>query len=107
MQELAEPGSETGSETGSQTETQTEPAEQRLGLASAVLRIQSALELQPDHFRARHLKANFLGALQRGREAVALTRELLKERPEDGSLEMILLSGCLDTGETAEALELY
>ena len=69
--------------------------------------IQRALELQPDHFRARHLKANFLVALQRGREAVALTRELLKERPEDGSLEMILLSGCLDTGETAEALELY
>ena len=69
--------------------------------------IQRALELQPDHFRARHLKANFLVALQRGREAVALTRELLKERPEDGSLEMILLSGCLDTGETVEALELY
>jgi len=45
VQELAEPGSETGSETGSQTETQTEPSERRLGLASAVLRIQSALEL--------------------------------------------------------------
>ncbi len=69
--------------------------------------IERALELRPDHFRARHLKANFLVALQRSREAVALTRKLLQERPEDGSLEMILLSGCLDTGETAEALELY
>lgn len=69
--------------------------------------IERALELSPDDFRARHLKANFLVALQRGREAVALTRELLKERPADGSLEMILLSGCLDTGEIVEALELY
>ena len=69
--------------------------------------IERALELSPDHFRARHLKANFLVALQRGREAVSLARELLKERPEDSSLELILLSACLDTGETVEALELY
>ena len=69
--------------------------------------IQRALELRPSFYRARHLKANFLVALQRGKEAVRLTRELIEERPGDGSLQTILLSACLDTGEITEALEIY
>ena len=73
------------------------------GLAHA----QSALDLRSGWFEARRLKTRFLVSLQRGREANSLARELVKERPGDRVLEMLLLGTCLEIGEHSEAIEIY
>ena len=67
----------------------------------------SVLEIIPGFFEARRLQARLLIALRRGQDANVLVRQLVKERPGDRFLEMLLLGTCLDIGENQEAVEIY
>lgn len=79
----------------------------RKRLEDGLAHTRSALGLRPGLFEARRLKARFLIALQRGQDANILVRELIRERPGDRVLEMLLLGTCLDIGENREAIEIY
>ncbi len=79
----------------------------RKRLEDGLRHAQGALDLRPGWFDARRLKARLLIALQRGRDANILARQLVKERPGDRVLEMLLLGTCLEIGEHREAVELY